>query len=225
MPPYLRGKKNNEGYTPYELFSKENNRQVSEGLQWMKDCMVVATLIVTVAFAVTFTVPGGYNQDHGPPIFIHKRTFLVFVIADAISLFSASSSLLVFLSILTSGYEQLDFLFSLPRKLLAGLLSLFISVAAMMVTFSANFFVLYHQGLKWVPILIAAFATVPVIMFAVLQFHILVDMIRSTYDSRYLFNPKKRMLYTSKQRLHSNNSPWWRFPYKSIIKSIFSKRC
>ncbi|KAM0042748.1 putative ankyrin repeat-containing domain, PGG domain, ankyrin repeat-containing domain superfamily [Helianthus debilis subsp. tardiflorus] len=224
LPPYLREAKNKRDETPFETFSLSNERQVSSGLQWMKDCMVVATLIITVAFAVAFTVPGGYNQDHGLPLFIHRRDFLVFVIADAISLFSSSTSLLVFLSILTSGYEQLDFLFSLPRKLLAGLLSLFISVAAMMVTFSASFFVMYHQGLKWVPILIAAFATIPVGVFAIMQFHILVDMFRSLYDPRYLFNPKKRMLYPIKQRLRSNNSPCWRFQYKSIIKSIFAKR-
>ncbi|MFS7960584.1 putative ankyrin repeat-containing domain, PGG domain, ankyrin repeat-containing domain superfamily [Helianthus anomalus] len=228
LPPYMREAKNRvvgNRQTPFEIFSEVNEKQVSSGLQWMKDCMVVATLIITVAFAVAFTVPGGYNQDHGLPLFIHRRDFLVFVIADAISLFSSSTSLLVFLSILTSGYEQLDFLFSLPRKLLAGLLSLFISVAAMMVTFSASFFVMYHQGLKWVPILIVAFATIPVIVFAIMQFHILVDMYRSMYDPRYLFNPKKRMLYPIKQRLRSNNSPCWRFQYKSIIKNIFSKRC
>ncbi|KAD2804963.1 hypothetical protein E3N88_38340 [Mikania micrantha] len=157
----------------------------------MKDGMVVATLIVTVAFAVAFTVPGGYNQDHGSPIFIHNRTFLVFVIADAISLISSSTSLLVFLSVLTSQHDQCDFMYSLPRKLMIGLLTLFISVAALMVTFSASFFVLYHKGLKWVWILIAAFATIPVIVFALLQRHLLVDMFRSTYDSHYHFNPKK----------------------------------
>ncbi|KAD2804930.1 hypothetical protein R6Q59_029648 [Mikania micrantha] len=102
MPPYLREAKNKDGQTPYELFAKENEDLVSKGLKWMKDCMVVATLIVTVAFAVAFTVPGGYNQDHGPPIFIHKLTFLVFVIEDVVSLISSSTSLLVFLCVLTS---------------------------------------------------------------------------------------------------------------------------
>ncbi|KAD2804952.1 hypothetical protein E3N88_38329 [Mikania micrantha] len=198
IPPYLREAKNKYGQTPYELFAKENEDLVSKGLEWMKDCMVVATLIVTVAFAVAFTVPGGYNQDHGSPIFIHDCTFLVFVIADAVSLISSSTSLLMFLSVLTSQHDQRDFMYSLPRKLMIGLLTLFISVAALMVTFSASFFVLYHKGLKWVSILIAAFATVPVIVFALLQRHLLVDMFRSTYDSRYLFNPKKRMLYTTK---------------------------
>ncbi|KAJ9553634.1 hypothetical protein OSB04_017679, partial [Centaurea solstitialis] len=200
MPPYLRERKNNDGQTPYELFSEQNKDIVSQGLKWMKDSMVVATLIVTVAFAVAFTVPGGYNQEYGIPIYIHGRSFLVFVIADAISLFSSSTSLLVFLSILTSRHGQHDFMYSLPRKLMIGLAALFISVAAMMVTFSASFFVLYHKGLKWIPILITTFSTMPVIIFAVLQFPLLVDMFRSTYDSRYLFEPKKPMLYNTNPR-------------------------
>ncbi|KAJ9553644.1 hypothetical protein OSB04_017689 [Centaurea solstitialis] len=198
MPPYLRERKNNDGQTPYELFSKQNKDIVSQGLKWMKDSMVVATLIVTVAFAVAFTVPGGYDQEYGIPIYIHGRSFLVFVIADAISLFSSSTSLLVFLSILTSRHGQHDFMYALPKKLMIGLATLIISVAAMMVTFSASFFVLYHKGLKWVPILITTFSTMPVIIFAVLQFPLLVDMFRSMYDSRYLFKPKKRMLYNIK---------------------------
>ncbi|GJU97452.1 ankyrin repeat-containing protein [Tanacetum coccineum] len=191
MPHNYRYHTNKKGKIPFELFFEANQDLVSKGLDWMKDCMVVATLIVTMAFAVAFTVPGG-NQEHGPPNFIHKRTFLVFVIADAISLFSSSTSLLVFLSILTSRHGQHEFMNSLPKKLMIALVALFISVAAMMVTFSASFFVLYHNGLKWVPILIAAFAAVPVSVFAVLQFPLLLDMFRSMYDSHYLFKPKKQ---------------------------------
>uniref|UniRef100_A0A251U5B6 Putative PGG domain-containing protein n=1 Tax=Helianthus annuus TaxID=4232 RepID=A0A251U5B6_HELAN len=181
-PAYLREIKNKHRQTPYELFSVENKDLVSKGLDWMKDCMVVATLIVTVAFAAAFTVP------------------------DAISLFSSSTSLLVFLTILISGHGQQDFMYSLPTKLMIGILSLFISVAAMMVTFSASFFVLYHKGLKWVPILIVVFVTVPVIAFAALQFPLLVDMFRSMYDSHYLFNPKKHVLYPKKPKLHPKKS-------------------
>ncbi|KAJ0552960.1 putative PGG domain-containing protein [Helianthus annuus] len=205
-PAYLREIKNKHRQTPYELFSVENKDLVSKGLDWMKDCMVVATLIVTVAFAAAFTVPGGYKGENGLPFFIHQPTLLVFVIADAISLFSSSTSLLVFLTILISGHGQQDFMYSLPTKLMIGILSLFISVAAMMVTFSASFFVLYHKGLKWVPILIVVFVTVPVIAFAALQFPLLVDMFRSMYDSHYLFNPKKHVLYPKKPKLHPKKS-------------------
>nr|GEV74423.1 ankyrin repeat-containing protein [Tanacetum cinerariifolium] len=118
MPAYLTEEKNYEGQTAYELFSKENEDLVSSGLKWMKDCMVVATLIVTVAFAVAFTVPGGYRQETGFPFFIHDTSFLVFVIADAISLFFSTISLLVFLGVLTSRHGQRDFMYSLPRKLM-----------------------------------------------------------------------------------------------------------
>ncbi|KAD2804936.1 hypothetical protein E3N88_38313 [Mikania micrantha] len=204
-PPYLREAKNKDGETPHELFSKENEDQVSQGLNWTQDCMVVATLIITVAFAVAFTVPGGYKGDNGLPFFIHQRSLLVFVVNDAISLFSSSTSLLVFLSVLTSRHGQQDFMYSLPKKLMIGLLALFISVATMMVTFSASFFVLYHDELKWLPILIAVSATLPVLVFAVLQLPLWVDMSRSMYDSRYLFKPKKRMLYATKLRLHANS--------------------
>ncbi|KAJ9557687.1 hypothetical protein OSB04_012301 [Centaurea solstitialis] len=210
MPPALREMKNKVGKTPYEVFSENNHDLVSQGLSWMKDCMVVATLIATVGFAVAYTIPGGYNGDpgdsgnqgdqgnqgiKGDPVFIHKRTFLVFVIADAISVFSSSTSLLMFLSIVTSRQGQRDFLYSLPKKLMIGLVTLFISVASMMVSFSASFFVLYRKKLKWVPILIAIFAFLPVIIFAVLQLPLLSDMFRSMYDSRYLFKPRRRILY------------------------------
>ncbi|KAL8196864.1 hypothetical protein R6Q57_024377 [Mikania cordata] len=223
-PPYLREAKNKDGETPHELFSKENEDQVSQGLNWTQDCMVVATLIITVAFSVAFTVPGGYEGDNGLPIFIRQRSLLVFVVTDAISLFSSSTSLLVFLTVLTSRHGQQDFMYSLPKKLMIGLLTLFISVATMMVTFSASFFVLYHDELKWLPILISVSATLPVLVFAVLQLPLWVDMFRSMYDSRYLFKPKKRMLYATKLRLHANSFHSWRFLYKSILKRTFFKR-
>ncbi|KAL8257680.1 hypothetical protein R6Q59_029721 [Mikania micrantha] len=224
MPPYLREAKNIHGETPYELFSKENEDQVSQGFKWTQDCMVVATLIIIVAFAVAFMVPGGYKGDKGLPFFSHQCSLLVFVVTDAISLFSSSTSLLVFLSALTSRHGQQDFMYSLPEKLMIGLLALFISVATMMVTLSASFFVLYHDNLKWLPILISASATLPVLVFAVLQLPLWVDMFQSMYDSRYLFKPKKHMLYATKLRLHANSFPSWQFSYKSIIKRTFFKR-
>ncbi|KAJ9553552.1 hypothetical protein OSB04_017597 [Centaurea solstitialis] len=197
MLPSFRESKNKEVKTAHELFFEENKDIVSQDVNWMRDCMIVATLIVTVAFAVAFTVPGGYYQetkDHDPnagiPIFVHKPTFLVFVIADAVSLSFASTSLMIFLSLLISRHSQRDFLHSLPNKLTMGLITLFISIAAMMVTFSASFFLLYHKGLKWVPITIAVLACIPVFIFSKLQAGVVWDMIGSGP-----FNPKKHQLY------------------------------
>lgn len=200
-PSWMRNAKNLYGQTPYELFSEKNQDLVSKGLKWTKDCMVVATLIVTITFAAAFTVPGGYDQPAGFPIFTSEPSFLLFIIADAVSLFSSSTSLLVFLSIITSPNGQRDFLYSLPRKLTLGLLTLLISVGAMMVAFAASFFVLYRKRFEWLPILMSTFAGIPVIVYAVLQFPFLIDMLRSMHDHRYLFNPKRRILYKRNQRL------------------------
>ena len=206
MPPYLTNVKNKNGQTAYELFSKENKDLVSSGMKWMNDCMIVDTLIVTVAFAVFFTVPGGYRQDNGVPFFLHDNSYLVFVISDGISLLLSAISLLVFLSILTSRYGPRDFMYSLPSKLMIGLLGLVGSVAAMTVTFTASFFMLYRKGLIWLPILCATFAFLPAIVFVSFQYPLLIDMYRSMFDSRYLFNPKKRMLYNIKSKFRSSYS-------------------
>lgn len=199
VPPACRKSMNNDGKTPHELFTEMHTDLVSRGEKWMKDtaaqCMVVATLIATIVFAAAFTLPGGYNQNTGIPLFIPKCAFIFFVISDAISLMLSSASVLIFLSILTSRYAEYDFLESLPKKLLFGLATLFLSIMTMMVTFSASFFVLYHTNLKWVPFTVAGFATIPVILFAMLQFPLLRDVFYTTYRSKYLFEPKKHMLY------------------------------
>lgn len=206
IPPSYREKKNKDGLTPHDLFTKEHKDLVKQGEEWMKgtasQCMVVATLIATIVFAAAFTVPGGYNQDNGIPFFYRKRTFILFVLADAISLFSASTSILMFLAILTSRYAERDFLESLPKKLMLGLATLFLLITTMMVAFSVSFFVLYHKDLKWIPILITLFATMPVLLFATLQFPLLKDVFQSTYGSRYLFQPRKHVLYYENSSKH-----------------------
>nr|GEW75806.1 ankyrin repeat-containing protein [Tanacetum cinerariifolium] len=72
---------------------------------------------------------------------------------------------------------------SLPKKLMFGLASLFLSIMTMMVAFSASFFVLYHKNQKWVPITITGIAGIPVLLFATLQFRLLKDVFYSTYQS------------------------------------------
>ncbi|KAL7613389.1 hypothetical protein Lser_V15G07131 [Lactuca serriola] len=198
IPPSYRERKNKDGLTPCELFTKEHQDLVVQGEEWMKgtasQCMVVATLIATIAFAAAFTVPGGY-QDDGIPLFQRNLSFLIFIVANAISLFSSSASILTFLSILTSRYAEYDFLESLPRKLMLGLATLYLSITTMMIAFSVTFFVLYRNDLKWLPILVTVIATIPVLLFGALQYRLLKDVIHSTYGSSYLFRSKKHVLY------------------------------
>lgn len=166
----------------------------------MKDtssqCMVGATLIATIVFAAAFTLPGGYNQNSGIPFFRKEASLIIFVIADAASLVFSSILILIFLSILTSRYAEQDFLHSLPKKLVNGLATLFLSIVTMMVTFSASFFVLYNKKLEWVPLTITGLCGIPVILYVVLQYRLLKDVFKSAYGSKYLFaRSNKRLLY------------------------------
>ncbi|KAI3738101.1 hypothetical protein L2E82_28119 [Cichorium intybus] len=203
IPPNYKEKKNNSGLTPYQLFTENHKDLVSEGEKWMKGtaskCMVVAALIATVVFAVAYTIPGGYEQKDskkdGFPVFLHNGPFLVFVVLDAISLILSSTSILVFLSILTSRYAQEDFIETLPKYLFVGLLMLFLSIVTMMVSFSVSFFVIYRGKFIAIAIVVSVSALVPILSYAKLQYPLLRDVYRSTYRSRYLFRPKKQMLY------------------------------
>ncbi|KAI3667112.1 hypothetical protein L6452_42160 [Arctium lappa] len=199
VPPYCREEKNDAGCTPLQLFIKNHQDLVSEGEKWMKEtanqCMVVSALITTIVFSVAFTIPGGYDQNNGLPIFLKDGPFIAFVILDAISLILSSASILMFLSILTSRYTYHDFRISLPTKLMIGLTTLFLSIISMMVAFSISFFVLYRNKLILLPIIISVGVVVPIFLNIRLQFPLLVDVYRSTYGSMYLFRPKKHVLF------------------------------
>ncbi|XP_062162204.1 uncharacterized protein LOC133869263 [Alnus glutinosa] len=202
-PPYKKmtntDKHGEPAYTPWESFIGNHQKLKEDGEKWLKDtsnyCMLVATLIATVVFAAAFTVPGGNNQETGTPVFLKSNWFLVFFISDVVALLSSSTSILIFLSILTSRYAEEDFLVSLPARLLFGLTTLFTSIASMVVAFSATCFLVYDSEMSWVPIVILASAGFPVTLFVVLHYQLWADIFRSTYSSRFLFRPYKRKLF------------------------------
>ncbi|GMP36778.1 hypothetical protein CsSME_00008792 [Camellia sinensis var. sinensis] len=141
----------NEGNEfPSMVFTKEHKKLVEEGEKWMKDtansCTIAAALIATIAFAAVITVPGGTNGTNGVPVFSKANAFIVFIVSDAISLFTSTMSLLMFLSILTSRYAEGDFLYVLPKSFPSLWIS---SLQHMALAFSARkvigFFFSYHQ--------------------------------------------------------------------------------
>ncbi|KAF3957841.1 hypothetical protein CMV_017185 [Castanea mollissima] len=198
-PPSFQKKRNSDNLTPWDLFTKEHENLRRDGEKWMKDtanyCMLVATLITTVVFAAAFTVPGGSNQETGTPILLKSIWLRVFFIFDAIALLSSSTSILVFLSILTSRFTQMDFLVSLPSKLVWGLTALFISIVGMVVAFSATCFLVFKSEMPWLPIGIIASACVPIIVFVLLHYQLWADIMRSTYWSGFLFKPSKHRIF------------------------------
>ncbi|KAK2989008.1 hypothetical protein RJ640_028497 [Escallonia rubra] len=199
VQPLYREMRDIEGRTPRMLFTQEHKGLVKGGERWMKDtstsCMLVATLITTVMFAAIFTVPGGNNNVTGTPIFLRSKSFLIFATSDALALFSSVTSILMFLSILTSRYAEEDFLESLPKRLIIGLTTLFFSIASMVIAFSASFFIVLCHQLAWVVIPVALTACIPVTLFAFLQFPLLADVMHSTYGSGIFSRKTKDMLY------------------------------
>ncbi|XP_058199139.1 uncharacterized protein LOC131314489 isoform X5 [Rhododendron vialii] len=176
--------KNKDQKTPAMIFTEEHKKLVAEGEKWMKDtansCTIPAALIVTMVFAAAITVPGGINGTNGVPVFNKEVAFNIFAVSDAISLFTSTTSLLVFLSILTSRYAERDFLFALPNRLIIGLFTLFVSITAMLIAFSCAIYLLFGNR-AWILYPVAGLACVPIISFASLQYPLLRDLMKSTY--------------------------------------------
>ncbi|KAJ6428789.1 hypothetical protein OIU84_020452 [Salix udensis] len=197
MNPTLKDYFNENNQTTKELFTHDHKDLLVKGEEWMKgsatSCTVVGALIITIMFTAVFTVPGGNVQETGYPVFKNKKSFTVFIVADAISLFSSSTSVLMFLGILTSRYAEEDFLESLPKKLIFGLSTLFLSIAAMMVTFCAALIIMLNGRLE-VVIPVVLLASIPVTFFMLLQFPLLVEIFMSTYGPG-IFNKKMKRWY------------------------------
>ncbi|KAL5555133.1 hypothetical protein UlMin_037369 [Ulmus minor] len=180
---------NIENRTPDDIFTKTHKELVKSGGKWMKStaesCSVVAALIATVAFATSTALPGGVDDKSGKPHLETKPGFQVFAIASLIALCFSVTSLVMFLAILTSRYQQIDFGRNLPWKLLLGLTSLFVSIASMLVSFCAGHFFVLEDTIRNAAFPVYALTGVPVTFFAAAQFPLYFDLIRATFRSPF----------------------------------------
>ncbi|XP_073018469.1 uncharacterized protein [Primulina eburnea] len=199
VQPKLKEEMNENNRTPEMLFSDEHKNLFKDAERWMKNTagssLIVGTLIAAVMFTTVFTVPGSTNPKGVPNLLIsERRTFLFFMVSNAISMFSSSTSVLMFLGILTARYAEKDFLKSLPTKLIAGLICLFFSLVTMMASFGSALYLILHKELAWVTVPIIVVSTVPIALFSSLQFPLLIEMIYRTYGSGIFDRPKKHLL-------------------------------
>ncbi|KAL7193995.1 hypothetical protein ACSBR2_025605 [Camellia fascicularis] len=192
-------KQNDDGETPSTVFTNKHMDLVVEGEKWMKNratsCTIAATLITAIVFAAAMTVPGGNNNTSGLPIFSTEKAFIVFVVSDAIALFMSTTSLLIFLSILTSRYTEDDFLYVLPHRLIIGLVTLFLSITTMIVAFSSTFCLMLGDKNSWLLSLVVTSACLPISSFMLLQFPLLVDLMSSTYGPGIFGKQSNRSFY------------------------------
>lgn len=183
--PQDQEKRNIDGKTPAVIFNETHEQLAKEGEQWMKDRansgLIVATLIATIVFTSAITIPGGNNGGTGLPVFAQRPVFVVFAVSDALALFMSVSSILLFLGILTARYAIEDFLYSLPKRLILALITLFISIMCMMIAFTTILYLVFGDEKRWVLGLVSSLAAMPLLLFALLQFKPLLDIITSTY--------------------------------------------
>ncbi|KAL6332598.1 hypothetical protein AAG906_009918 [Vitis piasezkii] len=81
---------NNDHQTAEELFAASNENLHKDAKEWLmattENCTILSVFIATVAFAVAYTVPGGSDGTTGIPIFKGKPLFVVFIMADKLTL-------------------------------------------------------------------------------------------------------------------------------------------
>ncbi|TQD71085.1 hypothetical protein C1H46_043381 [Malus baccata] len=183
---------NIDNKTPRKIFTENHKELGKEAEKSMKEtatsCTVVGALIVTIMFAAAFTIPGGNEEKIGLP-----QVFTAFIVSDAISLFSSTTSVIMFLGILTSRYSHDDFHKSLPTKMIIGLFTLFLSIATMMIVFSCGLYIIL-DGKSSIVIPSILLAGVPVASFIWMQFPLLVDLSISTFG-RGIFDRKQKNLF------------------------------
>ncbi|XVF65190.1 hypothetical protein PTKIN_Ptkin09bG0227200 [Pterospermum kingtungense] len=185
MAKYLLVHYNKRGQTPKQIFTETHKALVKDGSEWLtktsESCSVVAALIATVAFATAATIPGGVNQETGKPVLQNQPAFAVFAISSLVALCFSITALVFFLAILTSRFEEKDFVNKLPRKLILGLTSLFTSIAAMLVSFCAGHFFELHDKLKFAAFPIYTATCLPISFFALAQLPLYFDLMRAIF--------------------------------------------
>ena len=190
---------NNKGMTPEEVFDKEHKDLLKVGEEAMREtansCMLVATLISTVVFAAALIVPGASNNISNTPFFYKDQWFKIFILSNAVALFTSAASIVFSLSILTSSYAQSEFVYSLHARLMSGLITLFISITTMVLAFIAAIFLIFDYKGEWVQYVIAVLACCPVILFLKLHYNLLADLIRSICWSWFLFRRSKHQIF------------------------------
>ncbi|KAL2533242.1 Ankyrin repeat family protein [Abeliophyllum distichum] len=160
--PQERKSKNSDGKTPLTIFNEKHHELVAHETQWIY-------------------LEAGGNNSNGLPIFSNRKSFIVFAVSDALALLSSITTVISFLSIFTSRYAVNDFLYALPNRLIIGLISLFLSVASLMIAFSSTIFLVVSQKNDVILIPIIILACVPVTLFTYLQLPPLLNMIKSTH--------------------------------------------
>ncbi|KAA8520153.1 hypothetical protein F0562_014409 [Nyssa sinensis] len=161
---------NSRRQTAEKLFEENNAELRKDAKEWLKrtaeNCSIIAVLIATVAFTSAYTIPGGPNQTTGYPILLSEPLFVIFTMTDVLSLAFALTSVITFLSVLSSPFRLKDFKHSLPQRLMLGVTLLIFSVSMMMLAFGATIILMIRDRKLWTKFALYTVAFLPVAIFA-----------------------------------------------------------
>ncbi|KAM1164318.1 hypothetical protein ACFX13_024495 [Malus domestica] len=188
---------NEDKKTPRKVFTENHKELGKEAEKSMKEtttsCTVVGALIITTMFDAVFTVPGENDEKTSRHTFLTNNALTTFIVSDAISLFSSTTSVIMFLDILTSRYSKDDFYKSLPTKMIIGRFTLFLFIAIMMIVFSSGLYIML-EGKLLIVIPSILLASVPVTSFILMQFPLFVELFITTFGPR-IFDRKQKISF------------------------------
>ncbi|TYJ96032.1 serine/threonine-protein phosphatase 6 regulatory ankyrin repeat subunit B-like [Cucumis melo var. makuwa] len=192
VEPNFFVKHNYKGVLARNIFYATHEELAKKGAEWLvktaDSCSVVAGLVVTVAYTSATSVPGGNGNDGTSP-FEKETGFLIFSIASLVAFCLSSTSVIMFLGILTSRFDEKGFGSKLPGRLFVGLSSLFFSIVAMLVSFCAGHYFLLSHRLQNAAVVIYIATSLPVALFFVksqlpLFYDMLVAILSKTPERR-----------------------------------------
>ncbi|XP_030957565.1 uncharacterized protein LOC115979649 isoform X2 [Quercus lobata] len=184
---------NKHGDTPEEVFTNNHKELVKMGGDWLTStsnaCSVVAGLFVTTTFTMSTTVPDGVKEDK------HKQASKMLAGSSFVSFCTSLIAVVMFLAILTSGYRERDFRWTLLVKLLVGLTAFYLSIASTLISFSTgHFFVFTNQLNSAASSLYVVICLLLITLFAVTQlplyFHLLWATFKKVPQPRYRLIPR-----------------------------------
>ncbi|OWM67781.1 hypothetical protein CDL15_Pgr010718 [Punica granatum] len=130
--------------TAVEILIESHKKLNNEAHQWLTTTCsaysLIGTLIATVAFASSSTIPGEYNDD-GRPRLEGEVPFTVFSISSLMAFCSSMSATVFFITILSVRYELKSFKVGLPKRLQSAFTFLFVSIASILVSFISGFYI------------------------------------------------------------------------------------
>ncbi|XP_042400777.1 uncharacterized protein LOC121990772 [Zingiber officinale] len=147
VPKELVYSRNEEEMTAQEVFS-ERHKEMFQSCknQLMEMGKTCSGLLAAVVFASSFSIPGEKDEKTGNPVYMGRLPFKIFSHTYVIGLSCATTSLVLFLSLLFVPYKEQQFRRAIPTKYFLACLSFVMALLALLVSFTCNIFLQIYGG-------------------------------------------------------------------------------